>query len=161
MVVRKANVRADQTELRAPKDEQLQMNRTGLVNFGNTCYVNNLMQCLLRCELLMEVIKLPIWERQKDVKTQDLCFKKTLQGFFDHFSETERIEAYAPTELFAEICRWNQCLHYKLGGQQDSAELLSVLLQKLTEQNIIAGNLYTGELETRTCCGACHTVTGR
>ena len=81
--------------------------------------------------------------------------------FFSHLLETERTEAYAPKELFAEICSWNQCSHYKLGRQQDSAELLSVLLQKLTEQNKTAGNLYTGELETTTCCRVCHTVTAR
>ena len=143
--------------IQQPQSEfkQIETNRVGLVNLANTCYLNSVMQCLLRCEHLLRELKSPIWLKR------DSCFKKTVNDFFEVMSKAERNVAFSPKKLFDEICSWKQCSHYKSRKQQDAAELIRVFLDKLENDYKRAAHLFNGELQTRTCCSSCNTKVDR
>ena len=139
------------TESEASKFKNFVTNRSGLINFGNTCYLNSVMQCLLRCEMLLRELKSPKW------LSLESGFKRTVNNFFEIMSKPRRNVVFAPQKLFDEVCSWDECSHYKLGQQQNSAELLRVFLKKLHHEYKPASNLFHGEIQTTTYCRTCNS----
>ena len=101
----------------------------------------------------MNELNSPVWQRQES------SFKNTVTAFLEVMTKKGRNVPYSPKKLFDEICSWKQCSNYKLGGQQDAAELLTILIEKLSDENKPAGNLFTGELQTTTCFHMCNNKT--
>ena len=79
-----------QTEQNASKIQRLKTSRSGLVNLGNTCYLNSVMQCLLQCELLLRELYSPMW------LSRDSDFKQTMNHFLNIMTKSEGNVPFSP-----------------------------------------------------------------
>uniref|UniRef100_A0A4W5NQK0 Ubiquitin specific peptidase 38 n=1 Tax=Hucho hucho TaxID=62062 RepID=A0A4W5NQK0_9TELE len=98
--------------------------KTGLINLGNTCYMNSIIQTLFSAtDFRRHVLSL----RLNDATANTLM--KKLQLLFTFLSHTQRA-AYAP-RVFFEASRppW-----FNAGSQQDCSEYLRFLLDRLHEE---------------------------
>ncbi|XP_041699203.2 ubiquitin carboxyl-terminal hydrolase 38 [Coregonus clupeaformis] len=98
--------------------------KTGLINLGNTCYMNSIIQTLFSAtDFRRHVLSLHL----NDATANTLM--KKLQLLFAFLSHTQRA-AYAP-RLFFEASRppW-----FNAGSQQDCSEYLRFLLDRLHEE---------------------------
>ncbi|XP_019956865.2 ubiquitin carboxyl-terminal hydrolase 38 [Paralichthys olivaceus] len=96
--------------------------KTGLVNLGNTCYMNSIIQTLfMATDFRRHVLSL-------HVNGSNTLMKK-LQLLFAFLAHTQRA-AYAPRN-FLEVSRppW-----FNMGSQQDCSEYLRFLLDRLHEE---------------------------
>ncbi|XP_062851359.1 ubiquitin carboxyl-terminal hydrolase 38 [Trichomycterus rosablanca] len=98
--------------------------KTGLVNLGNTCYMNSIIQTLfMATDFRRNVLSLKL-------NDSNMLMKK-LQLLFAFLAHTQRA-AYAPRS-FLEASRppW-----FTVGSQQDCSEYLRFLLDRLHEEEI-------------------------
>uniref|UniRef100_A0A673Y3M5 Ubiquitin specific peptidase 38 n=1 Tax=Salmo trutta TaxID=8032 RepID=A0A673Y3M5_SALTR len=98
--------------------------KTGLINLGNTCYMNSIIQTLFSAtDFRRRVLSLHL----NDATANTLM--KKLQLLFTFLSHTQRA-AYAP-RVFFEASRppW-----FNAGSQQDCSEYLRFLLDRLHEE---------------------------
>lgn len=96
--------------------------KTGLVNLGNTCYMNSIIQTLfMATDFRRHVLSLHL-------NGSNMLMKK-LQLLFAFLAHTQRA-AYAPRN-FLEVSRppW-----FNMGSQQDCSEYLRFLLDRLHEE---------------------------
>ncbi|XP_057700261.1 ubiquitin carboxyl-terminal hydrolase 38 [Corythoichthys intestinalis] len=96
--------------------------KTGLVNLGNTCYMNSILQTLfMATDFRRHVLSLRL--------NGSSTLMKKLQMLFAFLAHTQRV-AYAPRN-FLEVSRppW-----FNAGSQQDCSEYLRFLLDRLHEE---------------------------
>ncbi|XP_005797644.1 ubiquitin carboxyl-terminal hydrolase 38 [Xiphophorus maculatus] len=96
--------------------------RTGLINLGNTCYMNSIIQTLfMATDFRRHVLSLHL--------NGSNTVMKRLQLLFAFLAHTQRA-AYAPRN-FLEVSRppW-----FNVGSQQDCSEYLRFLLERLHEE---------------------------
>ncbi|MED6250452.1 Ubiquitin carboxyl-terminal hydrolase 38 [Ataeniobius toweri] len=96
--------------------------RTGLINLGNTCYMNSIIQTLfMATDFRRHVLSLHL--------NGSNTLMKKLQLLFAFLAHTQRA-AYAPRN-FLEASRppW-----FNMGSQQDCSEYLRFLLERLSEE---------------------------
>ena len=128
--------------------------RIGLSNLKNTCYLNAAVQGLQSCTLLREaIIKAPV----KDWKESRLT--RRMKVLFLEMANPYRHIPWAPEELFNEICTWEQCVKWKEKSQEDAGELITCLIEKLSEENKTAGKLFSAAQVNTTKCKNCKEET--
>ncbi|XP_071787460.1 ubiquitin carboxyl-terminal hydrolase 38-like [Asterias amurensis] len=96
--------------------------KTGLVNLGNTCYMNSVLQALFMTSGFHEdIMACPIYSPQ--------CVLARLQSTFAFLAHTQRA-AYSPKEfLVASRPPW-----FTTGTQQDCSEFLKYLLDRIEQE---------------------------
>ena len=128
--------------------------RKGLKNLKNTCYLNAAIQGLQSCTLLRDaIIKAPekVWKESRLTRRMKVTFLE--------MSNPDRQKPWAPTELFNEICTWEKCVKCKEKRQEDAGELITCLIEKLSEENKTAGKLFSADQLNTTRCKTCEEVT--
>ncbi|XP_077865359.1 ubiquitin carboxyl-terminal hydrolase 38-like [Saccoglossus kowalevskii] len=103
-----------------PKSET---GKTGLVNLGNTCYMNSVIQALYMGDgFRREVLSYSPLVQQRVMPN--------IQNVFAFLSNTQR-SAYSPSD-FLKVSRppW-----FEMGAQQDCSEFLKYLLDRLDEED--------------------------
>uniref|UniRef100_A0AAY4ANQ3 Ubiquitin carboxyl-terminal hydrolase n=1 Tax=Denticeps clupeoides TaxID=299321 RepID=A0AAY4ANQ3_9TELE len=140
--------------------------KTGLINLGNTCYMNSVLQSLfMATDFRRRVLSLQL--------NGGSALMKKLQLLFAFLAHTQRA-AYAPRHFFeASRPPW-----FTTGSQQDCSEYLRFLLDRLHEEEktvkalqgkpspvraeevgpTLVESMFGGRLSTGICCLQCHSV---
>lgn len=138
--------------------------KTGLVNLGNTCYMNSVLQALY----MLEEFQYMVLERVTD-SYQPLL--RHLQEVFAFLALTQR-SAFAPSK-FLQVARppW-----FAPGTQQDCSEFLKFLLDRISDEDkalgggsevhptpktCIVDHTFAGKLVVCLCCRRCNNSSCR
>ena len=123
---------------------------SGLVKLGSTCYLNAVLQCLARCPVLVNTL-------DKNPTSDDAENKITahLREVFQTINREGRTTPYSPSEIHSAILRLSLCSGWKKDQQQDVAELLQIVIEKLQEENSQVGKLFEGWQRSSTKCQTC------
>ena len=105
----------------------------GLVNLGNTCYMNSALQCLSNCEYLTKYFLSGYYKRELNITSKYGSGGKIVESYVDLLNKLwkETKEYVNPIEFFRTFVS-----HVKLfanNSQHDSHEMLIYLLEKLHE----------------------------
>lgn len=139
----------------------------GLVNLGNTCFFNSVIQCISRTVPLLKGIP------TTSIPTKALLTKPFFNVLQQLSSSSPSSSTINPTELFGAICRkWKA---YKSLRQQDSHELLRRLLDGVRDElqgdqsdkssslskakpETLIDQVFGGRLVSIIVCDECHHV---
>ena len=107
---------------------------TGLINVGNSCYLNAALQALCSTELLKEYFDQGLAQWETNDTNQNGYSGKLVANFSRLIIDLSRaaVSSFAPTQLRYVLASKNLSL-CREGDQQDSVELLQVLLDGLHE----------------------------
>lgn len=140
------------------------IDRTGVVgleNFGNTCYINSVLQCLFHISLFSDNLIL---------ETSQKPITKALRELFCKLKSTRK-SLVAPHDIVASIK--NEFPNFRNMLHQDAQEMfiftLNYIIQDLSQSPIVsspkinswAQKLFTGATTTCTTCLTCENVTRR
>eukprot|EP01087_Luapelamoeba_hula_P022281 TRINITY_DN7947_c0_g1_i1.p1 TRINITY_DN7947_c0_g1~~TRINITY_DN7947_c0_g1_i1.p1 ORF type:complete len:964 (+),score=126.86 TRINITY_DN7947_c0_g1_i1:22-2892(+) len=135
--------------------------KAGLVNLGNTCYMNSFLQALFLTDplrTLMVPLHLPPWQTPANDR---LLTMSELQRVFVHLLLTQR-KAYTPRSFLKVLPPW-----YQTGVQQDTSEFGKHLLDRLeaeskqTPLKTQIASIFGGKLTNYVMCRRCHNVSER
>lgn len=103
----------------------------GLVNLGNTCYFNSVMQVMAAVEQLHDIIAPHPFEERSELEIRSSSALTTnFTSFLNDFYKSEQEKTILkPAALFSEIHR--KFPRFTRGAQQDAQELLHYLLEGL------------------------------
>ena len=118
----------------------------GLVNLGNTWYMNSTIQSLHACEQFKETL-----------------FNSCKRGLNDKLSEeitrvfTKQLSSVCnPSELFKTISSIKPLKHYAKGDQQDCCDLLVNLMDYWSKANKEIWKLFEGCIRSQVTCSKCN-----
>ena len=119
----------------------------GLVNIGNTCYMNSALQCILHIPQVHFYFLSPVNENdsnlQKELPNKEIL--REFSSFIKKYHNKRIAEPLNPRSLKNAISRRNSI--FEGNNQQDSSELLVFLLDALHESTNIS-NLPVADVES-------------
>ena len=128
----------------------------GLINMGNTCYLNAVLQGLGSCKSLSEVLS-----NSKVAEKKPSPITTQLLEVCDYLKGREDEDDFCPSRLHRTIRKWDQCSNWTVKKQQDAGELLQILIAKLEKENPDAGALFKGLQQSWTRCNICKKLSGK
>jgi ubiquitin carboxyl-terminal hydrolase 36/42 len=114
----------------------------GLVNVGNSCYVNSVLQCLTHCRPLVTLFTTGVHRKTCTVHHCAYCLLE------EHISTVFGYQYCTPRELLLALPKINR--DFVLGQQEDAHEFFISLLQKTQEVLVLGIKPLTPELEATT-----------
>jgi len=118
----------------------------GLINLGNTCYMNSTLQFLSHTYIDMDIIE----ELKKNIHRDNIT--ASYYNFLKHKWLSNK-DVFKPTELKHSISKFNKT--FVGNEQQDSHELLLFLLDNLEKNNLFIKNNFQGSFISTLNCPLC------
>ena len=136
-------------------DKQIYL-ATGLKNYGNICYMNAVLQCLVRSE---EILKMIMSRDNETLMSQ----KRTVVGelsFLAKIMKSGEYKSVLPIDFKTEVQKTMK--QFAGTRQQDAHELLTFLLdqikEEIKEENNQTQICYQGKYESTISCMSCGDV---
>lgn len=114
------------------------LGKLGLINLGNTCYMNSALQCLVHIPELNNYFFFGVFERELNESNplgfhgnMARVFASLINRLFNDNAENNHTNAISPREFKNTIGQYSSMFHGYL--QQDSQEFISWLLDSLHE----------------------------
>ena len=106
---------------------------TGLVNLGNTCYMNSAIQCLSNCELLTKYFLSTYYKREINSTSKYSSGGKIVNSYVELLEKLwKQNKSYIkPIDFYKTFC--SVVTLFNDSSQHDSHEMLIYLLEKLHE----------------------------
>ena len=119
----------------------------GIINKGNTCYANVILQCLKVFPVL--------WSSNDQIKST--LYSSVRKIIFQlHSAKSPTDPSFFLKSLKDAFIRESRS--YDLHAQQDVAEVLELLLEELAGPSIISSTAYNIKSLTSTICHTCHQL---
>ncbi|PXF40982.1 Ubiquitin carboxyl-terminal hydrolase 23 [Gracilariopsis chorda] len=103
----------------------------GFVNFGNTCYMNASLQCLLHCVPFVEQIRARGGHLEHGRQHQGFCILDQLYKLVQEYFRADPPLVIAPQGLYGNLREISQS--FTLGAQQDAQEFIHMLFENINE----------------------------
>ena len=128
----------------------------GLINLGNTCYLNAALQVLASCESLKDVLN-----NSSSKQGNESTITTQLREVCNWLSETGGWGTKNPAQIHSTIMKWSECSSWEVKKQQDAGELIQILINNLEDENTSAGALFRGLQQSWTTCNTCNKTSGK
>lgn len=140
----------------------------GLVNFGNTCYCNSVIQALYFCTPFRnKVLECRLRYKKNSKDTVLTCLSDL---FYTISSQKKRTGTYAPRKFVSKVRKEND--HFDNFMQQDAHEFLNYLLNRLDEcyrrdkgldkqTKTWIQDVFEGTLTNETRCLNCESISSK
>ena len=108
-------------------------NLVGLINLGNTCFINSSLQCLFHTKELSDYFLNNLYKKEINIENNQGTKGQIAEGFADLFREmqTTNSEKLNPINFLRTFFKINKSLY--AGMQHDAQEFLSIVLDNLHE----------------------------
>lgn len=142
---------AEMTEQLGPRVAGLGV---GLVNLGNTCYLNSLMQCLFHAGLFSNQL-LSVQQQQQQQQRHQSRIHREMAHLFEQLNACPK-RAFVPSSFVGVVPE-----RFQLGEQQDANEFAKTLFELLEREDGKSGpsQYWIGKTATRIRCGRCAAQT--
>ena len=128
----------------------------GLLNLGNSCYFNSVLQCLYHCPTFKGAIETVTLE------ALSIAVVKQLQMLFVDMGAVSHFDYINPTKCLTAAMNIPKCKRAGMkvnGPQQDAGEFLVHLLEHLEEKWKSLSDIFEGEfVSTHTCQHCFYTI---
>ncbi|KAH9189048.1 hypothetical protein AeNC1_008969, partial [Aphanomyces euteiches] len=127
---------APMAPISVPELPPVQANSQGLVNLGNTCYMNSVLQAILSLTDFIDVVKDEAWlSKMLRLDASKISFEKESYDVLSHFKEMIKSKLNKsplhPAELKSALAKRVEI--FANNEQQDAHEFFSTLLHELEE----------------------------
>ncbi|RCV22095.1 hypothetical protein SETIT_4G192800v2 [Setaria italica] len=146
----------------------------GLMNCGNSCFANVVLQCLSCTRPLVAYLLGKDHSRECSTKHEDWCFLCELQFHIQRASES--IHPFSPMNILSHLPNIGGNLGY--GRQEDAHEFMRFAIDKMqsacldeyggekavdlsTQETTIIQHIFGGRLQSQVQCTACGMVSNR
>ncbi|KAI4799210.1 hypothetical protein KUCAC02_017846 [Chaenocephalus aceratus] len=127
----------------------------GLVNFGNTCYCNSVLQALYFCRPFREkVLAYKVQPRRKE------SLLTCLSDLFNSIAtQKKKVGVIPPKKFISRLRKENELFDNYM--QQDAHEFLNYLLNTIETQQTWVHEIFQGTLTNETRCLNCEAVSSK
>ena len=123
----------------------------GLINLGNSCFLNSVLQCLTHLPPLARI--LAEGKHKSDCAVPGFCVRCALETHVMRCLKSSNHRAIAPKMIFDNLRKISRTL--RPGRQEDAHEFTRFLFEKMDKTNVY--NLFKGKLRSRVLCLKCQT----
>jgi ubiquitin carboxyl-terminal hydrolase 10 len=110
----------------------------GLINTGNLCFMNSILQVLIHCEPFYRLVQ-QVSERVKfNLRNTQSPILDGLIDFVNEFRMNDHDEPFAPESFYKMITMQKRFDHLQRGRQEDAQEFLGYLLEGIHEEFVHA-----------------------
>lgn len=110
----------------------------GLINTGNLCFMNSILQVLIYCEPFYRLVQ-QVSERVKfNLRNTQSPVLDGLIDFVKEFRMNDHDEPFAPESFYKMITKQKRFDHLQRGRQEDAQEFLGYLLEGIHEEFVHA-----------------------